>query len=234
MGNEHILIVDDEDSILELIDYNLKREGYKTSMLKSGESVLTETLKKIPDLIVLDLMLPGIDGLEVCRQLKHNDKTKDIPIVMVTAKSEDTDIVLGLEMGADDYLTKPFSPKVLIARVRAALRRNKKSYSLNAPDILKIHGISMDIKKHEIICGEENVILSMTEFGILEFLVRNPGWVFSRNQIIEAVKGSDYPVTERAVDVQILGLRKKLKDQGKFIETIRGIGYRMREQKDEK
>ncbi len=176
---------------------------------------------------MLDLMLPGIDGLEVCKALSKYE----IPILMVTAKSEDADIILGLEMGADDYMTKPFSPRVLTARVRSVLRRNAKNSSFSEPyKTITLHEITIDPVKHTVLCGDSAIDLSVTEFSILEFLMRNPGWVFSRSQIIESVKGSDYPVTERSVDVQILALRKKLAEKGSLIETVRGIGYRMTEE----
>jgi two-component system phosphate regulon response regulator PhoB len=231
MANETIMIVDDERDILQLIRYNLEKEGYKTITFTSGEQALSEAKRQQPHLIVLDLMLPGVDGIEVCKQLREENETKQIPILMVTAKSEETDIILGLEMGADDYITKPFSPKVLIARVRAILRRSRKNpLSVGREPYIKIHNIMIDTTKHEVYADDEPLSLSVTEFAILEFLARNPGWVFSRNQIIGAVKGEDYPVTERSVDVQILGLRKKLREQGRYIETVRGIGYRMKEE----
>ena len=174
-------------------------------------------------------MLPGIDGLEVCRALSG----RDIPILMVTAKNDDSDIIIGLEMGADDYITKPFSPKVLIARIRTVLRRKRKMKLQDEQDLqLNLHGIMIDTKRHTVSADGELLELSATEFAILAFLISNPGWVFSRGQIIEAVKGSDYPVTERSVDVQILALRRKLKDKGSCIETVRGIGYRMLEAKE--
>ncbi len=226
MSKEQILVVDDEEDIRELIQFNLEREGYSVLTAASGEEALSIAQHAKPNLIVLDLMLPGIDGIEVCKALSDYD----IPILMVTAKSEDSDIILGLEMGADDYITKPFSPRVLIARIRAVLRRNKKETS--KPTTYKkisLHGITIDPVKHAVTKDNEPMDLSVTEFGILEFLMRNPGWVFSRGQIIESVKGNDYPVTERSVDVQILALRKKLGDKGSIIETVRGIGYRMTE-----
>ncbi len=231
MANETIMIIDDERDILQLIRYNLEKEGYKTITFTSGEQALSEAKRQQPHLIILDLMLPGVDGIEVCKQLREENETKQIPILMVTAKSEEADIILGLEMGADDYITKPFSPKVLIARVRAILRRSRKNpLSGGREPYIKIHNIMIDSTKHEVYADDEALSLSVTEFAILEFLARNPGWVFSRNQIIGAVKGEDYPVTERSVDVQILGLRKKLMNQGQFIETVRGIGYRMKEE----
>ncbi|MDY7029105.1 MAG: response regulator [Spirochaetota bacterium] len=231
MANETVLIVDDEEDILQLIRYNLEKEGYRTITTASGEQALYEAKRNLPNLIILDLMLPGVDGIEVCKQLRAIDETKLIPILMVTAKSEESDIITGLEVGADDYITKPFSPKVLVARVRAIMRRSRRNpLQAGREPYIKIHDIQIDTTKHEVTAGTQPVSLSVTEFSILEFLARNPGWVFSRNQIIGAVKGEDYPVTERSVDVQILGLRKKLGEQGKMIETVRGIGYRMKEE----
>lgn len=224
MSKESILVVDDERDIRELIRFNIEREGYQVRTASTGEEALSMTQHSRPDLIVLDLMLPGIDGLEVCRALS----AYDIPILMVTAKSEDSDIIIGLEMGADDYITKPFSPRVLIARIRAILRRNRKQVVDDVKNsMIKLHGFELDTARHILLSDGEPLDLSVTEFGILEFLLRNPGWVFSRGQIIESVKGSDYPVTERSVDVQILALRKKLGPKGSLIETVRGIGYRM-------
>ncbi len=231
MANKTILVVDDEADILQLIQYNLEKEGYKTLTTASGEEALREARRHLPNLIILDLMLPGLDGIEVCKQLRSTEDTKYIPILMVTAKSEESDIITGLEVGADDYITKPFSPKVLIARVRAILRRSRRNpIDEGREPYIKIHDIQIDTSKHEVVVAGQPMSLSVTEFAILEFLARNPGWVFSRNQIIGAVKGEDYPVTERSVDVQILGLRKKLGEQGRMIETVRGIGYRMKEE----
>ena len=226
MAKETILVVDDEEDIRELIGFNLEREGYQVIYDATGEEALSVTQHHRPELIILDLMLPGIDGIEVCKALAGYE----IPILMVTAKSEDSDIILGLEMGADDYITKPFSPRILIARIRAVLRRKRKETAV--PSVYKqvsLHGITIDPARHSVTCDGESLELSVTEFGILEFLMRNPGWVFSRGQIIESVKGNDYPVTERSVDVQILALRKKLGEKGSIIETVRGIGYRMTE-----
>ena len=228
MAKEHILVVEDESEIRELIQFNLEREGYTVTPARSGEEALAVTQNKLPDLILLDLMLPGIDGFDVCRALS----SYQIPILMVTARTEDADIILGLEMGADDYITKPFSPRVLLARIRAVLRRHHKSRVIAAAseNIIRLHGIELDTTRHAVQIHDEAITMSVTEFSILEFLLRNPGWVFSRGQIIEAVKGSDYPVTERSVDVQILAIRKKLGDIGRKIETVRGIGYRMIEE----
>jgi two-component system phosphate regulon response regulator PhoB len=228
MAKKKILVVDDEEDILELVRYNLSREGYKILCASSGEEGLKIARVENPDLIVLDLMLPGVDGLDVTRRLKSDDTTRKIPIVMLTAKGEESDIVTGLELGADDYITKPFSPRVLVARVRTALRRGLKDKP-EEKEALKIHEITIHPGRHDVLVNEKPVQLTFTEFGILNFLVRRPGWVFTRNQIVDAVRGDDYYVTDRSVDVQIVGLRKKLGKAGKHIETVRGVGYRIKE-----
>jgi two-component system phosphate regulon response regulator PhoB len=228
MAKEKILVVDDEEDILELVRFNLSREGCQVFCASSGEEALRLVRSETPDLIVLDLMLPGIDGLEVTRRLKSDPNTKHIPIVMLTAKGEEADIVTGLELGADDYVTKPFSPRILVARVRAVLRRKVKE----APEetsVIRIHDLIIDPRRHEVLVNGEPVVLTFTEFGILNYMARRPGWVFTRFQIVDAVKGEDYPVTDRSVDVQIVGLRKKLGSAGKYIETVRGVGYRFKE-----
>jgi two-component system phosphate regulon response regulator PhoB len=223
-----ILAVDDEEDILELLDYNLSKEGFRVLRVTSGEKALELARSERPDLIVLDLMLPGLDGLEVCKHLKSDRETANIPIVMLTAKGEEVDIVLGLEMGAEDYVTKPFSPRVLAARVRAVLRRRVKGVpEEDAP--IKISGIEIHPGRHEVLLGGKPVRLTFSEYQILSFLARRPGWVFTRYQIVEAVRGTDYAVTDRAVDVQIVGLRKKLGKYGCSIETVRGVGYRFKD-----
>lgn len=229
MSTKRILAVDDEPPILELLRYNLEKDGYRVTTCPSGEEALRLAQKDPPDLILLDLMLGGMSGLDVCRSLKQKETTAGIPVIMLTARSEDTDIVLGLELGAEDYVTKPFSPKVLLARVRAVLRRGKKREEPPAEGKISLHGIEIDAERHEALSGTESLALSVTEFQILEFLARNPGRVFSRAQIINAVKGSAYPVTERSIDVQILGIRKKLGEKADLVETVRGIGYRMKD-----
>jgi two-component system phosphate regulon response regulator PhoB len=173
-------------------------------------------------------MLPGMDGFQVCSHLKKDRDTSDIPVIMLTARSEDDDIVTGLEMGADDYITKPFSPRVLIARVNAALRKNRHDASDEGKKRIVLNELVIDSSRHETLVAGNPVNLSATEFSILYFLAENPGWVFSRNQIIDSVKGEDYPVTARSVDVQILGIRKKLGEFGDMVETVRGIGYRLK------
>jgi len=228
MKKERILVVDDEEDILELIRFNLAREGYPVICTTSGEESLKIARKEHPDLIVLDLMLPGIDGLEVARVLKNDSKTSDIAIIMLTAKTEEPDIVTGLELGADDYVTKPFSPRVLIARVRAILRRKAKG-ELADESMLRIHDLVIHSGRHEVLVSGDPVQLTFTEFGILNYLAKRPGWVFTRSQIVDAVRGDDYPVTDRSIDVQIVGLRKKLGPAGNYIETVRGVGYRFKE-----
>ena len=228
MQNKKVLVVDDEEDILELLKFNLSREGFHVTCASTGEDALKAVPAEVPDLIVLDLMLPGIDGLEVTRQLKNNANTKKIPIVMLTAKGEEADIVTGLELGADDYITKPFSPRVLLARVRAVLRREDKDIT-DETSALRIHDIVIHPGRREVLVDGEPVELTFTEFGILNYLARRPGWVFTRTQIVDAVRGDDYFVTDRSVDVQIVGLRKKLGSAGKYIDTVRGVGYRFKE-----
>ncbi|MHC4942042.1 MAG: response regulator [Planctomycetota bacterium] len=228
MAKEKILIVEDEEDILELIDYNLGREGYRTTGTMTGEEALELIKKQQFDLVILDLMLPDLNGLEVCRTLKGDSETRNLPIMMVTAKGEEADIVTGLEFGADDYLPKPFSPKVLVARVRALLRRIA---TPPAEEEAQLDFVDLEILpgRHEVRVKGKSVKLTLTEFRILHFLARKPGWVFSRYQIIDAVQGEDYVVTDRSVDVQIVGLRKKLGPAGRHIETVRGVGYRFKE-----
>jgi two-component system phosphate regulon response regulator PhoB len=226
MSERKILVVDDEQDIAELLRVNLERSGFATEVVYSGEQALKHAFTSPPDLIVLDLMLPGLDGITVCKRLKEEETTSGVPILMLTAKAEDSEVVAGLESGADDYVTKPFSPKVVVARINTLLRRKDETTKSDS-EVLFLHGIRIDISRHEVYVENELVNLSATEFSILEFLSRNAGWVFSRNQIIDAVKGKDYPVTERSVDVQILGLRKKLGPKGVLIQTVRGVGYRL-------
>lgn len=230
MAKERILAVDDEEDILNLIKYNLEREGFKVETAVNGEMAVRIARESVPDLILLDLMLPGMDGLDVCRILKNDKHTSKIPIVMLTARGEEGDIVTGLEIGADDYITKPFSPRVLIARIKTILRRDSKKEDTAKNPVIRIGEMEIDTTKYKVAVNGENVDLTATEFGILIYLVRKPGWVFTRSQIINSVKGDDYPVTDRSVDVQILNLRKKLGEIGNLIETVRGVGYRFKDQ----
>jgi two-component system alkaline phosphatase synthesis response regulator PhoP len=228
MAKETILVVEDEEDIRELLKYNLEKEGYQVFGAATGEEALKNVRDRLPDLILLDLMLPGIDGLDVCRRLKGEAQTRHLPIVMLTAKGEEADIVTGLELGADDYVTKPFSPRVLLARLRAALRRR----SLPLPPAtapLKADELVIHPGRHEVLLKGQPILLTVTEFRLLHLLVRQPGWVFTRSQIVNEVHGDDYPVSDRSIDVQIVSLRKKLGGFGSHLETVRGIGYRFKE-----
>ncbi len=220
-----ILIIEDEEDIRELVRYNLEREGFSVSEAESGEEGLKKISKKRPDLILLDLMLPGKDGMQICRELRQDVDARSIPIIMMTARGEESDIVAGLELGAEDYIVKPFSPKVLMARVKAVLRRHASPQPADEA-VLTMGDLLIHPGRHQVTVSGTSVDLTATEFGVLHLLARRPGWVFTRYQIVDAVHGEDYPVTERSVDVQIVGLRKKLKKAGKMIETVRGIGYR--------
>jgi len=228
MSRESILVVDDEEDILELVRYNLTKNGYRVTGVATGEDALQAALSSLPDLVVLDLMLPGVDGLEVCKLLKNNAKTAHIPVVMLTAKGEEADVVTGLELGADDYVTKPFSPRVLVARIRAVLRRKAKGVSADS-STLQVRELVVNPGRHEVLVNGEPVELTYTEFRLLHTLARRPGWVFTRQQIIDAVRGDNYPVTDRSVDVQVAGLRRKLGAYGEYVETVRGVGYRFKE-----
>jgi len=230
MSKERILIVEDEEDILALVHYNLTKEGYRATTATSGEEGLKLARDENPDLILLDLMLPGMDGLEVCRALKNRAETQSIPIIMLTAKGEEADIVTGLELGADDYVTKPFSPKVLIARIRAIARRGREALPEEGGEqVIHINDLVIHPGRNEVLVQGQPVDLTFTEFRVLQFLAGRPGWVFTRYQIVNAVRGEDYSVTDRAVDVQVVGLRKKLGPCGIYIETVRGVGYRFKD-----
>ena len=230
MEKVKILVVEDEAPIQELLQFNLVRVKYKVKVADSGEEALKQASKFNPDLILLDIMLPGTDGLEVCKTLKASSKTENIPIIMLTALCEEADIVAGLELGADDYVTKPFSPRVLLARVKAALRRPNAATTENSEELITIHNIIIDLTRHRVTIDGNEIILTHTEFKVLKLMTTQPGRVFTRYQIVDAVHGEDYPVTDRSVDVQIVGLRKKMGEAGNYIETIRGIGYRFKEE----
>ena len=229
MPKEKILVVDDEEDILELVRFNLSKEGYQVVCAATGEKAVEMARSELPDLMVLDLMLPGMDGLIVAGFLKNHPETHHLPIVMLTAKGDESDVVTGLELGADDYVTKPFSPKILVARIKAVLRR-KATDTPDDSEVVKIHNLVIHPGRREVRVAGKPVDLTFTEFGVLSYLVRRPGWVFTRSQIVDAVRGSDYFVTDRSVDVQIVGLRKKLGSMGQYIETVRGVGYRFKEE----
>jgi DNA-binding response OmpR family regulator len=227
MAKEKLLVVEDEESVLELVEYNLKKEGYRVLAAATGEDGLKAARKELPDLVLLDVMLPGLDGLDVCRVLKNDPTTSHIPVVMLTAKGEEADVVTGLELGADDYITKPFSVRVLLARVRAALRRKETAIPADTTTI-RLRELIIHPGRHEVLARGERVELTYTEFRLLHLLARRAGWVFTRSQIVDAVRGEDHAVTERSVDVQIVGLRRKLGPLSGYIETVRGVGYRMK------
>jgi len=228
VAHEKILVVDDEEDIRELVRYNLERNGYEVSCVSSGEEALDVIRSYRPELVVLDLMLPGIDGFEVCRTIKSDPKTEHLPIIMLTAKGEESDVVTGLELGAEDYIVKPFSPQVLLARVRAVLRRIARE-PVEEGSVIQIADLVVHPGKREVLVKGKPVDLTSTEFRILHYLARRPGWVFTRQQIIDAARGDDYPVTDRSVDVHIVSLRKKMGALGEYVETVRGVGYRFRE-----
>jgi len=228
MAKEKILVVDDEEDILELVRYNLAREGYQVTGTLTGEDALRKVRSDSFDLIVLDLMLPGMDGLAFTKTLKNDSRLRSIPIIMLTAKGEESDIVAGLELGADDYITKPFSPKVMIARVRAVLRRHKEEPQ-DEMAIVKTHDLEINPGRRSVMAKGIPIDLTYTEFQMLLLMAKRPGWVFTRSHIVDSIRGNDYPVTDRSVDVQIVGLRKKLGAFGKYIETVRGVGYRFKE-----
>jgi two-component system alkaline phosphatase synthesis response regulator PhoP len=224
-----ILIVDDEQDIIDLITFHVKREGFEVHALTTGAGIVEQVLAVSPHLIVLDLMLPGQNGFDCCKKLKAEPKTQAIPIIMLSAKNEDSDIVTGLELGADDYLPKPFSPKVLVARIRALLRRHPENEGTDHQNTAELPS-EWVIDPHAMLVKYQghSITLSASEFKALEFLAQKPGWVFSRYQIVEAIRGEHYIVTDRTVDVLIVGLRKKLGAAGHFIETVRGVGYRFK------
>ena len=226
---KNILIIEDEEDILELIQYNLESAGFSAEGVTRGDKGLAKARANHPDLIVLDLMLPGFNGLDICRILKSDSGTEDIPIIMVTAKGEESDIVKGLETGADDYITKPFSPKVLVARVKALMRRRRNDTI--EKESINIEGMVIHLKKRTVHVDGILVDLTFSEFQILTLLATHPGWVYTRNQIIEHVHGDNYPVTDRSVDFQIVGLRKKILDKGELIQTVRGVGYKFKHEK---
>ncbi len=232
MKKARILVVEDDADIQQLVSYNLIKSGLNVSCADSGEEALQILDREQIDLVILDLMLPDKDGMEVCTILREKPDKADLPIIMLTARSEEDDIITGLACGADDYVTKPFSPRILIARVQALLRRNQKEPGDSDSDTgtITLHSMIIHRGRHEVLIEGKQVHLTVTEFTILEQLAERPGWVFTRQQIIDRIRGYDYLITPRAVDVQIFGLRKKLGPAGTCIETVRGIGYRLKEQ----
>ena len=225
-----ILVIDDEKDLIELVRYNLENDGFDVIAATDGQSGLDVVKKHRPDLVVLDLMMPGLDGLQVCQQLRADPRSARIPLIMLTAKATEADRIIGLELGADDYITKPFSPREVVARVKALLRR------MNARDetqqIIRCGDLSIDLSGHEVSFRGQRVSLTATEFRILEFLAARPGRVFSRDEIIDAALGNDTAVFDRTVDVHITAIRRKLGAGGDYIETVRGFGYKLRSTAD--
>lgn len=224
-----ILVVEDDLPVQELLQFNLEKDGWDVTMADSGETALLKVVDLLPDVIILDLMLPGVDGKQVCQQVRRYPKTSAIPIIMISALGQDTDVVGGLELGADDYLVKPFSPDVLRARIDAVLRRYD-AHPVDAESIpISIHNLDIDPLCHSVKIDGVPVVLTHTDFLILQLLAGEPGRVFTRRQIIDAAHEKDVSISERSVDVQIVGIRRKIGKAGRFIETVRGVGYRLKE-----
>jgi two-component system phosphate regulon response regulator PhoB len=230
MGTKHIIVIEDEEDILELITFILETEGYKVTGIVDGLKGLNIVKENPPDLLILDIMLPSIDGMEICRSLKKDNKYSFIPIIMVTAKGSNEDIVAGLNMGADDYITKPFSTKVFIARVANVFRRNGKV--LDKEELIQYKGLSIHPGKRRVLIDGLEIDLTNSEFQILHLFSRKQGWIFTRDQIVDIIREPGYAVTPRSIDVIIVGLRKKLLNYSNCIETIRGVGYRFIEGQD--
>ncbi len=229
MSHKKIVVVEDEPDILEVLSYNLKREGFEVATSLDGAKGLDLIQQKMPDLVLLDLMLPGMDGLDICRHLKSNSRTQHIPIIMVTAKGEESDVVLGLGIGADDYVAKPFSPKELVSRIKAVLRRAATSEPLTQKEYIVVDELVIDASKYKVLLNDNEIKLTATEFRLLHYLASHPGRVFSREQLLNHTFGNDAEVVDRNVDVHIRAIRKKIGDDPYFVETIRGVGYRFKE-----
>jgi len=226
---EKIAVIEDEADILEVVQYNLRREGYLVVSSRNGEEGLDRIRKENPDLVLLDLMLPGLDGLEVCKRLQADPLTAAIPVIMVTAKGEESDVVLGLQLGADDYVTKPFSPKELLARVKAVLRRGPLREVHSSGDRVVRNGLVVDATKHLVTVDGEPITMTATEMRLLHFLATHPGRVFSRDQLLSRAIGDHAVVIDRNIDVHVGSIRRKLGRCRELIETIRGVGYRFRD-----
>ena len=229
MAEKLIAVVDDEEDIVQLVGHHLKREGFKVKEFHNGRDFLSYIESVVPDLAVLDIMLPGIDGLEICKMLKNKNRTSSIPIIMLTAKATEADVVVGLELGADDYIVKPFSPRELVARVKTVLRRIGNPETEES--IIKIGPLSINTEKYEVTINEEKIVLTTTEFKILEVLGEGKGRVFTRDQLLKKKRlwGDDKLVYDRTIDVHIKNLREKLGDAGNMIKTVRSIGYKIEE-----
>ncbi len=230
MAKCKILVIEDEPDILEVIQYNIEREGHKVIACRDGEQGLSRIRTENPDLVILDLMLPGMDGNEVCQQVKADSVTRAIPIIMLTAKSEESDVVLGLGLGADDYITKPFSPRELMARISVTLRRNQgRSEVADGARTLRRGFLTVDLDRYEARVADQLLELTPTEMRLLHFLATHPGRVFPRSHLLSRVIGEDAIVTDRNIDVHVRALRQKLGDHAAVIQTVRGVGYRFSE-----
>jgi len=230
MAKARILIVEDDASLAEVLEYNLRHEGYEISVARDGQQGLREVRLRCPDLVVLDLMLPMIEGVEVCRALRADPATQSVLVLMLTARSEESDELIGFSVGADDYVTKPFSVKVLLQRINALLRR--KDQGSADRDVIVSQGIMIDRRRHRATAGDQPLDLTPSEFGLLEALVRQPGRAFSRTELIDVALGDDAIVLERTIDVHVRALRKKLAAHADLVQTVRGIGYRLRDPAD--
>lgn len=231
MESLNILVVEDEQDILELLRHVLEKAGHLVRTASTGEDALRELRLAPPQLLLLDIMLPGMDGLELCRRVRMAKETRQVPVIMLTARGEENDVVAGLNLGADDYITKPFSPRVLLARLQAVIRRRQEEQgAARSEDSVRRGALLMHMGRREAALNGQALTLTWSEFQILALLAGRPGWVFTRYQIVDAVRGEDYDVTERAVDVHMVGLRRKLGEHGSLIETVRGVGYRFKDQ----
>jgi len=226
MRKTTLLVIEDDPDIVELVRYNLEREGFRVLVVTDGEKGLAEATRLQPDLVLLDLMLPGLDGLEVCRRLRAMDSTRGIPVLVLTAKGEESDVVVGLEMGADDYLTKPFSPRELIARVRALLRRAQRTGDESSKHRVELPGLVLDLTRYEVLHEGDPVPLTRAEFRLLWTLAQRPGRVYSRNELVDEITAGEALIVDRNVDVHVSSIRKKLGNAGKLIATVRGVGYK--------
>ncbi len=229
MPKPKILVVEDERALVEVLAYNLEREGFECLVAYDGQDGLRQAQIKLPDLIVLDLMLPLKGGLDVCRELRQGTRTRDIPIIMVTAKAEESDQLVGFATGADDYVTKPYSMKVLIQRIKKELRRRQLQDEPNSATVYESQGVVIDRHRHRASLGGEELPLTPTEFRLLETLLRQAGRAFTRHELMDSAIGEDAVVLERTIDVHVKSLRKKLGDAADLIETVRGVGYRFHE-----
>ena len=225
MAKETILVVEDDPDIVELLEYSLEREGYTVLAASDGEKGLSEARRRKPALVLLDLMLPGLDGRSICRALKEDGATKDIPVMMLTAKGEESDVVVGLEFGADDYVRKPFSPRELIARIRAVMRRSQPAPAVRSR--IELGSVTLDKERHEVSVDDVPVTFTRSEFRLLWRLAKHPGRVYSRDELVESLTDGEAVILDRNIDVHVSSIRKKLGEHGGIVVTVRGVGYKV-------